>query len=170
MKQKTRKEKEWDSVYYSGYLLSHIKLIAQLALGLLAGSILQLIFPFLTQSVIDIGINTRNLSFVYLVLIAQLMLIAGRTMVDFIRSWIMLHISTRINISILSDFLIKLMRLPVSFFDTKNFGDIMQRIGDHQRIQSFLTGTALNTMFSLFNLVIFGAVLANYNMTYLVSF
>jgi ATP-binding cassette subfamily B protein len=147
------------------YLLSHIKLISQLALGLLAGSILQLIFPFLTQSVIDIGINTRNLSFVYIVLIAQLMLIAGRTMVDFIRSWIMLHISTRINISILSDFLIKLMRLPVSFFDTKNFGDIMQRIGDHQRIESFLTGTALNTMFSLFNLVVFGVVLANYNMT-----
>ena len=147
------------------YLLSHIKLISQLALGLLAGSILQLIFPFLTQSVIDIGINTRNISFVYIVLIAQLMLIAGRTMVDFIRSWIMLHISTRINISILSDFLIKLMRLPVSFFDTKNFGDIMQRIGDHQRIQSFLTGTALNTMFSLFNLVVFGVVLANYNMT-----
>jgi ATP-binding cassette subfamily B protein len=147
------------------YLLSHIKLISQLALGLLAGSILQLIFPFLTQSVIDIGINTRNLSFVYIVLIAQLMLIAGRTMVDFIRSWIMLHISTRINISILSDFLIKLMRLPVAFFDTKNFGDIMQRIGDHQRIESFLTGTALNTMFSLFNLVVFGIVLANYNMT-----
>jgi ATP-binding cassette, subfamily B, bacterial len=147
------------------YLASHHRLIAQLMLGLLAGSILQLVLPFLTQSVVDIGINTNNLSFVYLVLIAQVMLLFGRLTVDFIRSWIMLHMSTRISISILSDFLIKLMRLPISYFDTKMFGDIMQRIGDQGRIQSFLTGSSLSTLFSLFNLVVFSMVLASFNLT-----
>lgn len=146
------------------YLIVYKKLLLQLALGLLIGSILQLIFPFLTQAIVDIGINTRDLSFIYVVLIAQLMLFAGRTGVEFIRSWILLHISTRINISILSDFLIKLMRLPVRFFDTKLTGDIMQRMGDHGRIQSFLTGQTLNTLFSFVNLLIFSAVLAYYNL------
>lgn len=146
------------------YLIAYKKLLLQLALGLLIGSILQLIFPFLTQAIVDIGINTRDLSFIYVVLIAQLMLFAGRTGVEFIRSWILLHISTRINISILSDFLIKLMRLPVRFFDTKLTGDIMQRMGDHGRIQSFLTGQTLNTLFSFVNLLIFSAVLAYYNL------
>lgn len=147
-----------------GYLWQYKRLLVQLALGLLVGSGLQLLFPFLTQSVVDVGVNTQNVSFVYLVLGAQLMLMAGRLSVEFIRSWILLHISTRVNLSILSDFLIKLMRLPVSFFDSKQFGDIMQRIGDHHRIESFLTGQTLSVLFSLFNLIIFGAVLAMYNM------
>lgn len=116
------------------YLWQYKQLLMQLVLGLLVGSGLQLIFPFLTQSVVDIGINTQNVPFLYLVLGAQLMLTIGRLSVEFIRSWILLHISTRINLNILSDFFIKLMRLPMSFFDTKQFGDIMQRIGDHHRI------------------------------------
>jgi ATP-binding cassette subfamily B protein len=124
-----------------------------------------LLLPFLTQSVVDVGINTQNVSFIYLVLGAQLMLLAGRLSVDFIRSWILLHISTRINLSILSDFLIKLMRLPVSFFDTKHMGDLMQRLGDHQRIEAFLTGQTLTVLFSFINLIIFGIVLAFYNLS-----
>ncbi len=146
------------------YLWQYKRLLVQLALGLLVGSGLQLLFPFLTQSVVDVGINTQNLSFVYLILGAQLMLMAGRLSVEFVRSWILLHISTRINLSILSDFLIKLMRLPVSFFDSKQFGDIMQRIGDHHRIESFLTGQTLSVLFSMVNLLIFGMVLAMYNL------
>jgi ATP-binding cassette subfamily B protein len=146
------------------YVLPYKNLIFQLALGLLAGSILQLIFPFLTQAVVDIGINTRDLNFIYLILIAQVMLFMGRTVVEFIRSWILLHMSTRINISILSDFLIKLMRLPMSFFDTKMVGDIMQRMEDHARIQNFLTSQTLSTLFSFVNLLVFSAVLAYYNM------
>ncbi|MDA3893240.1 MAG: peptidase domain-containing ABC transporter [Salinivirgaceae bacterium] len=145
------------------YLRPHKKFLVQLALGMLLGSLLQLIFPFLTQSVVDIGINTQNLNFVYLVLIAQLVLFIARMVTDFIRGWILLHISTRVNISLISDFLIKLMKLPVGFFDTKLIGDLMQRIGDHQRIESFLTSETLNILFSLFNLVIFGAVLAFYS-------
>ena len=145
------------------YLLPYKKLIIQLMLGLLLGSLLQLILPFLTQSVIDTGVNTGNLPFVYVVLFAQLALFAGRLGVDFIRSWILYHISSRINISILTDFLIKLMKLPVSYFDSKKTGDIMQRMNDHSRIQNFLTGTSLSTLFSLFNLVIFSVVLAMYN-------
>jgi ATP-binding cassette, subfamily B, bacterial len=145
------------------YLFPYKKLIIQLMLGLLLGSLLQLILPFLTQSVIDTGVNTGNLSFVYVVLFAQLALFAGRLGVDFIRSWILYHISSRINISILTDFLIKLMKLPVSYFDSKKTGDIMQRMSDHHRIQNFLTGTSLSTLFSLFNLVIFSVVLAMYN-------
>ncbi len=146
-----------------GYLWQYKPLLVQLALSLAVGSGLQLLFPFLTQSVVDIGVNTQNISFIYLVLGAQLMLMAGRLTVEFIRSWILLHISTRVNLNILSDFLIKLMRLPVSFFDSKNFGDLMQRIGDHQRIEAFLTGQTLSVLFSLVNLVVFGVVLALYN-------
>jgi ATP-binding cassette subfamily B protein len=149
----------------SGYVFKYKRLILQLFLGLFIGSMLQLILPFLTQSVVDIGIQTRNLHFIYLVLAAQLMLFIGRMSVEFIRSWIFLHMSTRINLSILSDFLGKLLRLPVSFFESKKTGDILQRIGDHQRIESFLTGTSLNVLFSMFNLVIFSVVLAYYNIT-----
>ncbi len=145
------------------YLTAYRQLILQLIFGLGIGSMLQLITPFLTQSVVDIGINTRNLNFVYVILIAQVMLFLGSTSVDFIRSWILLHISTRINVSILTDFLIKLMRLPMSFFDAKMTGDIMQRMSDQSRIQSFLTGSTLNIIFSLFNFVIFAFVLAYYN-------
>jgi ATP-binding cassette subfamily B protein len=152
------------------YLSNYKKLIVQLFLGLFIGSLLQLVFPFLTQSIVDIGINTQNLNFIYVILFAQLMLFAGRTSIEFIRSWILLHISARINISILSDFFIKLMRLPLGYFDVKLFGDWMQRIQDHHRIETFLTQTTLNTLFSLFSLVVFGIVLAFYNIVIFVVF
>jgi ATP-binding cassette subfamily B protein len=139
-------------------------LIIQLALGMLASSGLAVILPFLTQSVVDVGIATQDLSFIELVLIAQIALYAGMAAVEFLRGWILLHISTRLNLSILSQFLSKLMRLPVSFFEAKHFGDIMQRIGDHQRIESFLTGSTLNVIFSSLNLLIFSFVLAHYSM------
>lgn len=151
--------------YLLRYLYRYKQLVVQLFVGLGVGSLLQLIVPFLTQSIVDIGINTRNLNFIYIILIAQTMLFLGRMSVEFIRSWILLHISTRINISILTDFLIKLMKLPMSFFDTKMTGDIMQRMDDQKRIESFLTGSTLNIIFSMFNLVIFTAVLAYYNIS-----
>jgi len=149
--------------YVLGYLLSYKKLIFQLFAGLGVGSILQLIFPFLTQSVVDVGINTRNLNFIYIILIAQTALFLSRMSVEFIRSWILLHISARINISILTDFIIKLMKLPMGFFDTKMTGDIMQRMSDQGRIQGFLTGPTLNILFSIFNLFVFAFVLIWYN-------
>jgi len=152
------------------YIKPYKKLITQLFLGLLAGSLLSLIFPFLTQSIVDYGISNRDINFIYLVLIAQLMLFIGRTAIEFIRGWILLHISTRINISLISDFLIKLMKLPIRFFDTKMIGDLMQRIGDHTRIQNFLTSTSLNILFSVFNLLIFGFILVFYNMTIFLVF
>jgi ATP-binding cassette subfamily B protein len=145
------------------YLIPHKKLAFQLVLGLGIGSLLQLVLPFLTQSVVDTGINTNNINFIYIVLLAQLALFAGRLAVEFVRSWILLHISTRINLSILTDFLIKLMKLPVAFFDSKKTGDIMQRMNDHQRIESFMTGSSLNVLFSMINLVIFSVVLAMFN-------
>lgn len=152
------------------YLLPYKKLILQLFLGMLLGTLLQLIFPFLTQSIVDFGINNNDLNFVVLMLIAQLTLYVAQTAVEFIRSWILLHISSRINISIISDFLIKLMKLPISFFDTKMIGDIMQRIGDHGRIQNFLTASTLNTLFSMVNLVVFTCVLAFYSLKLLCVF
>ena len=145
-------------------------LILQLFLGMLLGTLLQLIFPFLTQSIVDYGISNNNLNFVVLILIAQLTLYVSQTAVEFIRSWILLHISTRINISIISDFLIKLMKLPIGFFDTKMIGDIMQRIGDHSRIQNFLTASTLNTLFSMVNLIVFTCVLAFYSLKLLLIF
>jgi ATP-binding cassette subfamily B protein len=163
-------EKGLNLTYMLGYLFKYKQLIIQLFVGLGVGSLLQLILPFLTQSVVDIGINTRNLNFVYIVLVAQTMLFLGRMSVDFIRSWILLHMTSRINISILADFLIKLMKLPMNFFETKMTGDIMQRMSDQGRIQSFLTGSSLSTIFSLFNLVVFSFVLAYYNINIFVIF
>ncbi|AEA45978.1 peptidase domain-containing ABC transporter [Fluviicola taffensis] len=146
------------------YVFRYKKYIFQLMLGLLLGSLMQLIFPFLTQSVVDIGIQNQDINFIYLILIAQLFLFIGKTSVDIIRGWILLHLSTRINISLISDFFIKLMNLPIAYFDSKMTGDIMQRINDHQRIENLLTSTSLNTLFSFFNLIIFGGVLAWYDL------
>lgn len=147
------------------YLFKYKSLLVQLLIGLLVGSILQLLFPFLTQSIVDVGIQNQDINFIYVVLAAQLMLFIGRTSVDIFRSWILLHLSTRINISLVSDFFIKLMNLPIAYFDTRMTGDIMQRIGDHNRIESLLTGSTLNTLFSMVNLLVFGAVLIYYNIT-----
>ncbi|MBR5602629.1 MAG: peptidase domain-containing ABC transporter [Bacteroidales bacterium] len=152
------------------YLKPYRKLVFQLLLGMLLGTLLQLIFPFLTQGIVDYGIGTNNLNFVTTILIAQLTLYAAQTSVDFLRSWILLHISTRINISIISDFLIKLMKLPIGFFDTKMIGDLLQRIGDHHRIESFLTSSTLNTIFSFISLIVFICVLAFYNLKILMIF
>lgn len=156
--------------YLLFYVVEHKAYFFQIFLGLLAGSILQLIFPYLTQSIVDTGINTRNLNFVQIILAAQLMLLISQTFIEFIRSRILLHISTRINISLLSGFWAKLLKLPMQFFDSKQPGDIIQRIGDHHRIETFLTGTALNTFFSIINLFIFSFVLMTYSVNIFVIF
>ena len=153
--------------FFFRYLTPFKKQFVQLILGMITVSLLQLIMPFLTQSLVDTGIRDNNLSFITLVLIAQLVIFVARMSVDFIRSWILLHVNTRINISLISDFLSKLMRLPIRFFDTKMVGDIMQRIGDHRRIESFMTGTSISTLFSFVNFIVFGFVLGYYNLTIL---
>lgn len=147
------------------YLFKYKKLLTQLIIGLVAGSLLQLLFPFLTQSIVDIGVQHSDMHFIYLVLIAQLMLFVGRTTIEIIRSWILMHISSRINISLVSDFFVKLMKLPISFFDVKMTGDIMQRINDHHRIEAFLTSATLSVLFSFVNLIVFSIVLGVYSMT-----
>lgn len=156
--------------YLFSYLKPYRKLITQLVLGFLTGSLLSLIFPFLTQAIVDVGITTNNLSFIVLVLVAQLVLTVSQTAVGFIRSWIMLHTSTRISISLISDFLIKLMKLPIRFFDTKMIGDLRQRIDDNQRIQSFLTGNLISMSFGVFIFVIYSFVMAYYDWTILLIF
>jgi len=152
------------------YLFSYKKFMIQLVLGMMLGSLLGLIFPFLTQALVDFGIDNQDIGFVYTILLAQLMLFFSRTSVEFIRSWILLHLGTRINISIISDFLIKLMKLPLAFFDGKHLGDLLQRIGDHQRIEQFLTSQTLNVLFSMINLFVFGLVLAFYSRQIFVVF
>ena len=148
----------------AGYVLRYKSFLIQLSIGLLASSLLQLIAPFLTQSIVDVGIQNQNIHFIYLILFAQLFLFAGRTGLELIRSWILLHLSTRINISLISDFFIKLMNLPISFFDVRMTGDIMQRINDHKRIEKLLTASSLNVLFSIINMFVMGAVLAYYNL------
>ncbi len=148
----------------SQYVLRYKSFLIQLSIGLLASSLLQLIFPFLTQSIVDVGIQNQNISFIYLILFAQLFLFAGRIGLELIRSWILLHLSTRISISLISDFFIKLMNLPISFFDVRMTGDIMQRINDHRRIERILTTSSLNVLFSVINMFIMGGVLAYYNL------
>ena len=153
--------------FFFRYLTPYRRELFQLVLGMLTASILQLILPFLTQSMVDTGIRDGNLSFITLILIAQLVIFVAKLSVDFIRSWILLHVNTRINIALISDFLAKLMRLPLHFFDTKMVGDIMQRIGDHNRIETFMTGSSISTLFSFVNFIVFGFVLAYYDLTIL---
>ena len=152
-----------DFRFLSKYLFKYKSFIIQLAIGLLAGSILQLIFPFLTQSIVDVGIQNQYLLFIWMVLIAQLFLFFGKTALEFTRSWILLHLSTRINISLISDFFIKLMNLPISFFDVRMTGDIMQRINDHSRIERILTTSFERAVFGGKH-VDYGGVLAYYNL------
>ncbi|CAL2112303.1 ABC transporter ATP-binding protein [Tenacibaculum sp. 190130A14a] len=146
------------------YLFKYKKFVVQLIIGLLAGSLLQLILPFLTQSVVDVGIKNQDINFVYLILFAQLFLFIGKASLEIIRSWILLHLSTRINISLISDFFIKLMKLPISYFDVRMTGDLLQRINDHKRIERILTTSSLTVLFSFFNLIIFSFVLAYYSL------
>lgn len=156
--------------FYLRYLFPYRSQLFQLVAGMLLGSVFSLILPFLTQAMVDQGIGNRNLNFITLILIAQLVLSVTQMGVGFIQSWISLHMNTRISITLISDFLAKLMRLPIRFFDAKNIGDIMQRIGDHGRIQSFMTGTTLTTIFSFFNFFVFAFIMAYYNLTILVVF
>lgn len=160
---------EGDKVNRRGFsfLLNYIRpfrnFITQVLIGLVVGSLLQLILPFLTQSIVDVGIATNDISYIWLVLIAQFMLILSSSATEFIRGWILLHLGTRVNIALISDFLIKLMRLPLGYFDTKMTGDILQRINDHTRIQQYLTNSSLNILFSAFTIIIFSIVLLLYD-------
>jgi len=146
------------------YLKKYKRFLTQLILGLLLGSFLQLVFPFLTQAIVDTGIGGKDVGFVWLVLLAEMMFFFSRTAIDFIRSKILLHISTRINISLISDFFIKQMKLPMKFFDIKLMGDLLQRIEDHRRVEQFLTSSSLSLLFSFFTFLVFGVVLAVYNL------
>ena len=157
-----RKEERSFKFLFS-YIKKYRKYFGQIILGLLMGSILQLILPFLTQSIVDVGIKNQNIGFIWLILLGQLVLTISRTAIDFIRRWLLLHISLRINISLVSDFFIKLLKLSMSFFDTKLMGDLMQRMGDHNRVNSFLTQQTLSIVFSLFTFVVFSIVLLSYN-------
>lgn len=164
------RDKKISLKFLTKYLKPYRRLIVQLFLGLLAGTMLQTIAPFLTQAIVDYGIKNNSLGFIVLILIAQLTIYIAQTAVEFIRSWILLHISTRVNISLISDFLIKLMKLPISFFDSKKIGDIMQRIDDHARIRNFLTVSTLNTLFSMVSLLVFTVILAFYSIRLLCLF
>ena len=157
----TRTEKPFKFLF--GYIKQYRKYFFQIILGLFVGSLLQLALPFLTQNIVDIGIKNKDIDFIWLILIGQLVITLSRTSVDFIRRWLLLHISMRINISLVSDFFIKLLQLPMSFFDTKLMGDLMQRIGDHSRVNSFLTQQTLNVAFSLISFAVFSCVLLIYN-------
>lgn len=156
--------------FFLKYLLPYKGQFIQLLFGMLVGSLLQLIFPFLTQAMVDWGIDERNLNLITLILIAQLTLFLAQLCVGYIRSWILLHINSRVDISLISDFLIKLMNMPLHFFDTKRTGDIMQRIGDHGRIKGFLMGNSMSILFSLANFIIFAGILAYYNIKILTIF
>ena len=146
-----------------GYVKKYRKYFGQIILGLIVGSLLQLVLPFLTQSIVDVGIKNQDIGFVWLILLGQLMLTISRTVIDFIRRWLLLHISLRINISLVSDFFIKLLKLPMSFFDTKLMGDLMQRMNDHSRVNNFLTQQTLNITFAMLTFVVFSVVLFFYN-------
>lgn len=158
-----KKEEKRSFRFLFGYLKQYRRYFTQIILGLALGCMLQLLMPFLTQAIVDLGIKHKDIGFIWLILLGELMIVIGRTATDFIRRWLLLHISMRINISLVSDFFIKLFKLPMSFFDTKLMGDLLQRIGDHTRVQNFLTGQVLNVVFTFLSFIIFGIVLFVYN-------
>ncbi len=161
-KDATRKERR-SFRFLFGYIRKYRKYFGQIVLGLIVGSLLQLVLPFLTQSIVDIGIKNQDIGFIWLVLLGQLMVTLSRTAIDFVRRWLLLHISMRINISLVSDFFIKLLKLPMYFFDTKLMGDLMQRINDHGRVNDFLTQQTLSITFAMLTFVVFSIVLFFYN-------
>ena len=157
-------------VFLLGYIAKYRKYFGQITIGLVVGSCLQLVLPFLTQSIVDVGIKNQDIGFIWIVLLGQLMLTFSRTAIDFIRRWLLLHISIRINISLVSDFFIKLLKLPMSFFDTKLMGDLMQRMNDHSRVNNFLTQQTLNITFAMLTFIVFSVVLFFYNKLVFVIF
>lgn len=162
-----QEEGEEKQKYGFGYVFQYLRpyrsYIIQILLAMLTASIISLILPFITQSIVDTGIGTGNLSFVVMLLIAQLFLALGYMANNLIRRWLMLHTTSRVSISLISDFLCKLMKLPISFFDSKMVGDIMQRIGDYNRIQAFLTGSLLSMVIAAVSFLIYSAIMAGYN-------
>lgn len=156
--------------YLWAYFLPYKRIIVQLLVGLIVSSVIQLAFPFLMQSTIDFGVNFQDINFIYIILIAQLTLFLADTFAQILRGWMLLHITSRIRIKLLTRFLAKLMSLSLGFMDTKNEGDLMQRIQDNSRIENFLSNTTLNTLFSFFNLVVFGGILAYFNTTVFLIF
>lgn len=152
------------------YLRQYRKQIIFLIAGLIVASLIQLAFPFLTQAIIDRGIKNSDIRFIYLILAGQLALTAGRLVIEFTRGWLLLHIGTRLNIRIVSDFLLRLMSLPIAYFDTKLNGDILQRVEDNNRIENYLTSSSLAILFSFFNFIIFGIVLGFYSVPVLLVF
>ena len=162
-------KKDGDNSYNSkfrfilGYMRKYHRYFLQIGIGMLLGCVLQLLMPFLTQAIVDKGIGNSDPGFIWLILLGELMIVLGRTATDFIRRWLVLHISMRVNVSLMSDFIVRLLALPMRFFDTRHLGDILRRMADHQRIQDFMTTQALSVVFTILSLVVFGVVLSIYN-------
>ncbi|UPK71673.1 peptidase domain-containing ABC transporter [Chitinophaga filiformis] len=170
LKDDTTKSNKYGFRFLFEYAKPYKKYFLQILAGIILGNLIGLCFPFLTQSLVDNGVNTRNVSFIHLILLSQLILFLGTIAVDLIRNWLLLHVSTRISVSIISNFLLKIMKLPISFFESKNVGDLTQRITDHKRVETFLTGSTLNTLFSIVTLLVYSFVLSIYSVYLLLIF
>lgn len=152
------------------YLYPHKKILLQVAFTFLIGSLISLAFPLLMQILIDQGVNGKNISLVYLVLLSQVLLFVGDTVLGNIRSWLLMYVGTRISFMIISDFLNKLFRLPIRFFDSKKIGDFSQRMDDHHRIERFLTGSVLHSCFSILSIAVFTIIIAYYSVKVLLVY
>lgn len=162
--------KQRNMLSFVSYFTPYRSMIIQLLLAMLMGSMIQLVLPFLSQVMVDQGINGRNLNIITLILLAQLGFFVATLSIEYIRSWIMLHMNSRIDISLIADFLIKLTAMPLQFFDSRMTGDILQRIGDHGRIKNFLLGNSMRIIFSMINFIVFLGILAYYNTLVLTIF
>lgn len=169
-KNEVSQEKGLSFKYLLKYLIPHRKSMFWMLILLVLGACLSLISPFITQSLIDKGVVVRDLSYVTLVLIAQLALFVGSLVIEVFRNWIVLVIGTKLNINIISDFFKTLLKLPIKFFDTKLMGDFNQRIQDHERIEQFLTSQSLITLFSILTAIVFLGVLFYYDSKILVVY
>ncbi|WP_369618217.1 peptidase domain-containing ABC transporter [Flavobacterium sp. CFS9] len=169
-KQQQAKDQNTGFSFLYPYFKPYKKLINQILIGLLVATVIQLILPFLMQSVVDVGVNNQDIPFIYLILISQFVLILSQTLVSVFREWILIHITSRFNIKMISDFLYKMLKLPVNYFETRNSGEHLQRITDHTRIQNFISSSSLNMLFSIITFILFNGILAYYNLTIFLVF
>jgi ATP-binding cassette subfamily B protein len=168
--QEDEKEKSTGFSFLYPYFKPYKKLVYQILIGLLVATIIQFILPFLMQSIVDVGVSNQDIPFIYLILISQFVLILSQTLVNVFREWILIHITSRFNIKMISDFLYKMLKLPVNYFETRNAGEHLQRINDHTRIQNFISSSSLNMVFSIITFLLFNGILAYYDLTIFLVF
>lgn len=149
--------------YFKLLLIDHKKILFKLCIALLLGSMFQYISPYFTQLIVDKGISNKDLNYIELILLGQILFFLGQSSLNVYRNWLLLHLGTNLSLKLTYDFLSKFLNVPFSFLETKSSGDILQRITDIRRIDFFLSNTVLSTVFSVINIIVYSVIILTYN-------